>query len=248
MEHYIFEVLKHIYNNLNSKATYLDDKYKWNYIYYNISYKKIMWNTGHDFILTDKFLTSTKIDWNFGVFDVKQHEIQQELLKYVNLQLNENFDKFEEIRWYTIYKYETLTEEFIEKTMDCLDYEDRWEYIFKYNSLSEEFIRKHMNDKGFDNVVWGIISSYQELTEDFIREFQNKLDLMNISVSQKMSDEFILEFFDKLNWWSIIRNTILPFQTISKYVDRFNDDIIRLIMFHYPESIEVFKKSMVSEK
>lgn len=248
MEHYIFEVLKHIYNDHNSKATYLDDRYDWNSIYYNISYKKIMWDTGHDFILTDEFLTSTKIDWKFEVFDIKQHETQQELLKYVNQQLNENFDKFEEICWHGIYEHETLTEEFIEKTMNCLDSEDKWRYVFMYNPLSEEFIRKHMNDKGFDNVVWGIISLYQELSEDFIREYQNKLNLKNISVSQKMSDEFILDFFDRLDWWNIIINTVLPFQTIIKYINRFNDDIIRLIMSYYPESIEVFKKSMASEK
>jgi hypothetical protein len=248
MEHYIFEVLKHIYDNHNSKATYLDDKYDWNSIYYNTSYKKIMWDTGDDFILTDKFLTSTKIDWKFEVFDIKEHEIEQELLKYVNKQLNEKFDKYDEICWYNIYEFETLTEEFIEKTMNCLDSEDKWKYVFMYNSVSEDFIRKHMNDKGFDNCVWGIISLYQELSEDFIREFQDKLNLENISVSQKISDEFILDFFDRLDWWNIIRYNLLPFQTISKYVHRFNDDIIQLIMSHYPESIEVFKKLITSEK
>jgi hypothetical protein len=239
MEHYIFEVLKHIYNNLNSKATYLDDKYKWNYIYYNISYKKIMWNTGHDFILTDKFLTSTKIDWNFGVFDVKQHEIQQELLKYVNLQLNENFDKFEEIRWYTIYEYETLTEEFIEKTMHCLDFEDRWEYIFKYNSLSEEFIRKHC--KNFDKNIWSYITTYQTLSEEFITEYQNYVDWYDISYYQKFDVDFALKFQKRLTWAAVIRRKMLPFDFYVKNIDIIKGDDISELLIYYPKFATMFR-------
>lgn len=239
MEHYIFGVLNYIYDNHNIKATYLDDKYKWNYIYYDMTYKKIMWNTGNDFILTDELLTSTKIDWSFGVFDVKQHEINQELLIYVNQQLNENYDNFDEICWYSIYEYETLTEEFIEKTMIFLDSEDRWEYIFKYNTLSEGFIRKHC--KNFDKNIWSYITTYQTLSEEFITEYQNYVDWYDVSYYQKFDVAFALNFQKKLTWGVVIRRKILPFDFYVKNIDIIKGDDISELFIHYPKFAAMFR-------
>lgn len=239
MEHYIFEVLKHIYVNHNTKATYLDDKYKWDYIYYDMSHKKIMWNTGNDFILSDELLTSTKIDWKFDVFDVKELEIKQELLIYVNQQLNENYDNFDEICWHGIYEFETLTEEFIEKTMHCLDSEDRWKYIFIYNSVSEEFIRKHC--KKFDKNIWLYITEYQSLSEEFITEYQNYVDWYDVSCYQKFDEAFALKFQKRLTWGAVIRRKILPFDFYLKNIDIIEGDDISELLFHYPQFTTMFR-------
>jgi len=78
-------------------------------------------------------------------------------LKDINKMLNTNyltFKSFEDkVNWYTISKYQKLSEDFIEKYQDKVD----WDYISKFQKLSEDFIEKYQ-----DKVNWYRISSYRE--------------------------------------------------------------------------------------
>jgi hypothetical protein len=78
-------------------------------------------------------------------------------------------------------KYQKLSEEFIEKHCDKID----WFWVSKYQKLSESFIEKH-----YDKVYWGYISGYQKLSEEFIEKHYDKVYWGCISKCQTLSKEF----------------------------------------------------------
>src|SRR5574344_1723695 len=72
----------------------------------------------------------------------------------------ENMDNFK-VDLYYISEYQKLSEEFIEKYNDKVN----WNNISQYQTLSESFIEKH-----YDKVDWNYISIYQTLSEPFIEK------------------------------------------------------------------------------
>lgn len=127
--------------------------------------------------------------------------------------------KFEDIDWACIYMYEELTDEFIEKTHQCLhqylDFDtnsEKWSFVFEYNQVSETFLRKHHSE--FDREVWSVISAFQELSEDFMCEFKDELDWIEISQNQRFSEEFAVQFKLLLDWEAIIGRNIFTFDFI----------------------------------
>ena len=81
--------------------------------------------------------------------------------------------------WYSD-EYKTLSEKFIDRYVDKLD----WMKISKYQNLSEQFIEKHA-----DKLNWNLISEYQNLSEEFIERNADKLDWYKISQYQKLSEQ-----------------------------------------------------------
>ena len=65
------------------------------------------------------------------------------------------------------YHNNTLTEDFIRKFQDDVN----WDCISSCQKLSEDFIREFKN-----KVNWTCISSCQKLSEDFIREFKDRVN------------------------------------------------------------------------
>lgn len=72
---------------------------------------------------------------------------------------------------YEICKYQKLTEEFLEKYKDSLD----WSLISQYQTLSESFI-----DKMSDYVDWDWISEKQKLSKQFISDHADKLNIFRM--------------------------------------------------------------------
>ena len=128
--------------------------------------------------------------------------------------LSEPFmEKYQDkINWFSISKYQVLSEPFIEKYIDKLNLD----YISKNQKLSETFIEKFQ-----DKVDWNNISTYQKLSEDFIDKFKNKVDWYSISIYQKLSESFI-----EKNFIYNYKNLYLLYQKLS---DRF-------LVKHYLES------------
>jgi hypothetical protein len=83
-----------------------------------------------------------------------------------------------------------LSEEFMEKNSDNLD----WFDISRYQKLSEEFIERHS-----DKLNWFDISICQKLSEEFIEKYSDKVDWDWISTYQKLSKEFMEKFSDKFS-------------------------------------------------
>lgn len=127
--------------------------------------------------------------------------------------------KFEDIDWACIYMYEDLTDEFIEKTHQCLyqylDFDtnsEKWSFVFEHNQVSEELLRKYCSE--FDSEVWSVVSACQELSEDFMCEFKDELDWSEISQNQRFSEEFAVRFKLLLEWEYIIGRNMFTFDFI----------------------------------
>jgi len=86
------------------------------------------------------------------------------------------------VDWDCISKYQKLSEEFIERNKDLVN----WDWISKYQKLSEEFIERNK-----DLVNWDWISMYQKLSEEFIERNKDLVYWDWISQFQKLSEEFI---------------------------------------------------------
>ena len=83
--------------------------------------------------------------------------------------------------WYYISKFQDLSEKFIERHFDKID----WNCISEYQKLSEGFIDRHSK-----KLNWNFISIHQKLSEGFIAKHADKVDWFYISRFQKLSEEF----------------------------------------------------------
>ena len=128
--------------------------------------------------------------------------------------LSEPFmEKYQDkINWFSVSKYQVLSEPFIEKYIDKLNLV----HISQNQKLSETFIEKYQ-----DKLSWHHISKYQKLSEPFIEKFKNKVDWYSISIYQKLSESFI-----EKNFIYNYKNLYLLYQKLS---DRF-------LVKHYLES------------
>ena len=115
-----------------------------------------------------------------------------------NQKLSEEFiDKYKDkVDWFWVSKYQTLSEKFIEKHSDKID----WFWVSKYQTLSEGFIEKYK-----DKIDWFYISQYQKLSEEFIEKYCDKVDWDYISKYQKLSEKFIEKYSNKVYWGYISR-------------------------------------------
>jgi hypothetical protein len=110
-----------------------------------------------------------------------------------------------------IEKEYVLSESFIEKYQDKLN----WDDISQYQQLSESFIEKYKN-----KVNWFRISEYQRLSEPFIEKWQNILNWDYISMYQNLSEPFIEKYKDKVDWDIISKYQKLSQEFIKKYKDK----------------------------
>ena len=133
-----------------------------------------------------------------------------EEIKDIEKFFEENMDNFEVDLNY-ISMYQTLSEEFIEKHIDKVN----WCCISINQTLSEEFIEKHI-----DKVDWNCISIYQTLSEELIEKHKDKVNWRYISRCQKLSEEFIEKHIDKVNWEYISKYQKLSESFIEKYDDK----------------------------
>lgn len=113
--------------------------------------------------------------------------------------------------WYTISKYQILSESFIEKHKDNVD----WNVICIYQSLSEPFIEKFQ-----DKVNWYTISEYQKLSEAFIEKHRDKVNWTIISCRQNLSESFIEKHKDRVNWYNVSKYQKLSESFIAKHYNK----------------------------
>jgi hypothetical protein len=117
--------------------------------------------------------------------------------KYSEEELEKHADSFNELDWYYISKYQSLSESFIKK----YSYKFLWGDISAYQILSEKFIEKYS-----DKVNWTYISRYQELSETFVEKYLDKVNWIHISYSQKLSEPFIKKYFNKIDVGCLMDN------------------------------------------
>ena len=131
----------------------------------------------------------------------------------------EHSNEFEDY-WRIIFRYQTLSEDFIYKIITEEDLSQECnclENIFKYQTLSEDFITKIIPSHCSIS-CWPIICKYQILSEDFIQEHEgyfmydgylcgvNINPLSKICKYQILSEDFIRNHQEKFNCdhWRLI--------------------------------------------
>lgn len=122
-------------------------------------------------------------------------------------------------------EYKTLTEEFIRKNADRLN----WSTICKVSPVKA--IQNLVNDYS-DEINWNIIST-RILPESFIREHESKLSWMllmrNSIVDIEHSKQFFVDFGNKINWEFIVRGKFLTEEFIEKHQE--NLDWLKIVEY-----------------
>ena len=133
-----------------------------------------------------------------------------EEIKDIEKFFDENINNFE-VTYYNLMCNQKLSESFIEKHFDKVN----WDNISMYQKLSKSFIEKHK-----DKVNWDYISIYQKLSEKFIEKYNDKVNWYCISKYQKLSESFIEKYADKVDWGNISQYQILSEEFIEKHNDK----------------------------
>ena len=94
--------------------------------------------------------------------------------------------------WYYISQCQKLSEKFIEKYQDKIN----WNLISKNQNvkLSESLIEKYQ-----DKINWNNISEYQLLSENFIKKYQDKINFSLLLKNKKILKNIIKEEIVKIN-------------------------------------------------
>lgn len=175
-----------------------------------------------------------------------EKEIESYFNRFFKLKGGERM-KFEDIDWSCVYMYEELTDEFIEKTHQCLhqylDFDtnaEKWVFIFEYNQVSEELLRKYSSE--FDREVWCVVSALQVLSDDFMCEFKDKLNWGEVSQNQQFSEEFAIRFKLLLEWDVVICRRLFTFDFILQNAVLTDDVVYRLSQSYTSDIKNILEK------
>lgn len=133
--------------------------------------------------------------------------------------LTEEFmDKYADmLDWYLLSRYQDMSEEFIENHRDKI----KWNSILSRNMISENFVRKYA-----DELNWtALIGSSMNLSIDFIREFVDRIDFNKFFYQRNVGQKVVEEFVDKnreknINWNAILRNNSLTTDYIRLHLQQ----------------------------
>ena len=108
------------------------------------------------------------------------------------MQESELFSQY--INWDSLSKSGDLSEEFIERHVDDVN----WGLLsINQRPLSEEFIERHT-----DKVTWNYICQFQTLSEAFIERHIDKINWRTLVFYQKLTKPFIMKYGQrmKIDW------------------------------------------------
>lgn len=124
-----------------------------------------------------------RVDWpNIAAYQKLSEDLIADADEYLRqyyspFDLYRNGSIFLEHFWYCVSEYQTLSESFIRKYKDKVN----WSAITRHQKMSTAFINEFK-----DKVDWNFISKQFNLSEAFIRRFHDKLDWPSIMQSQEL--------------------------------------------------------------
>lgn len=101
----------------------------------------------------------------------------------------------------TLSQYQPLSEEFIYKYFDEIDFEK----VLVWSKLSIKFLQKYSTLFRANDIV-DVLCKYQDLTEKYIEKNMDWLDMKTISRYQNLSYKFIKKYEDKLDLKALSKN------------------------------------------
>lgn len=125
------------------------------------------------------------------------------------------------IFWSCISKYQILSESFMDKYKDKLN----WDIMLISQAMSENFILSHI-----EYINWGLLSTYKktQLSVDFLLKYKDKLNWDEISATRKsFSNDTLYKIGDVINW--NVYNSYghhIDEDIIDKHIQKFDIEIL----------------------
>ena len=145
-----------------------------------------------------------------------------------------NKNRISNFSWWRISQYAELTEDFIWKYQDYVD----WSSIFWYQKINEKFIKKCLeNEKIKDNINWTAIFLKKELNEKNMEKYICEVDWNRVREAlydgEPCNDEIIytrIEIYkkypDKFCWNSISQYDYLDVEFVNEFKNKLDWDVV----------------------
>ena len=166
-------------------------------------------NLSEEFILSHRDVIDEKIIKNIVLF-------QKVSSKILEIYIEETPNLL--IDWDYICKNQDLTEEFIEKHIDKLDFF----LLSKYQVLTEKFIEKHM-----DKLDIFELSKNNKFSHEFIVKYRNEFPMFSLLKEQNFKNQYIIKGFG-MNLQSILfifKHQSLTEEEINNYLKKYENII-----------------------
>jgi hypothetical protein len=164
------------------------------------------------------------------LFIINEKKLYHQVIKDQNLNitiLEFYIEKFDDIKWQDICKYQNLTIEFMEKNINNID----WEIISESQFMTLEFIIKYK-----DKISWNLIGQNIKLeylfNDTFVDLFSDN-NIWDILIwSNNISKDYLINNINKLTYKQILE--LLEYKKLE-------EDIINIILKKYNNNLDLYK-------
>lgn len=164
------------------------------------------------------------------LFIINEKKLYHQVIKDQNLNitiLEFYIEKFDDIKWQDICKYQNLTIEFMEKNINNID----WEIISESQFMTLEFIIKYK-----DKISWNLIGQNIKLeylfNDTFVDIFSDN-NIWDILIwSNNISKDYLINNINKLTYKQILE--LLEYKKLE-------EDIINIILKKYNNNLDLYK-------
>jgi hypothetical protein len=142
--------------------------------------------------------------------------------------IEKHLDKFNELSWSAISASQRLSEDFVERHQDKINFDK----VFTFYNLEESFIRKYS-----DRVSTARILATQKLSINYLDEIVNSQNIATMILTQRLNAGFINKHIDKVKeyydtcddnnvlkiWYRILDEQKVGTKFIEKYAEYFDE-------------------------
>lgn len=191
--------------------------------------------------LEPHFMEEVKDKCIFSLSLFHQRYSEEFINKHLNKFINDYLDKH--YVWTVIPQTQRVSEQFIEKWKDKIN----WEEVCRYQKLSSKFLDEHTK-----YLIWEIVEYNQDLEEWFIEEHIDKLNFDKLLTRQNLSQKFMEKYSNRINWleslhfyWDSSTNYTY---TKGKNTNLTKKFVIKMLKQQYNrEKISNYNKSRIEE-
>lgn len=116
--------------------------------------------------------------------------------------------------WYYLSFNPYLTEEILETFSEKW----RWDMLVDFVPLSESFIEKHQNK--LDWTEWNSIFRKQKLSLSFVQKYEEQMDFFALSMNPFLTEDILTYYEEQLGWAHVSESVPLSFETVQTFIHR----------------------------